>query len=98
MDYFQFYDIPLSFKPDQVVVKKKFYELSKTYHPDFYISESEENGIWTLQANIFEQNKASIRLHEKAGFRKVGYREKIGKIGDQWFNITFFEKRSKNII
>lgn len=85
-------------------------EISIYIHPSFkgtgmgfvlldkVISESEENGIWTLQANIFEQNKASIRLHEKAGFRKVGYREKIGKIDDQWFNITFFEKRSKNII
>ena len=42
MDYFEFYDIPLSFQPDQALVKKKFYALSKEFHPDFYITESEE--------------------------------------------------------
>jgi phosphinothricin acetyltransferase len=64
---------------------------------DNVISESEKNGIWTLQAGIFEDNKSSIRLHEKSGFRKVGYRERIGKLNNQWFNIVVFEKRSKNI-
>ncbi|WP_442794500.1 iron-sulfur cluster co-chaperone HscB C-terminal domain-containing protein [Pelobium manganitolerans] len=42
MDYFKFYDIPLSFCPDQNLVKKKFYELSKAYHPDFFVNEPEE--------------------------------------------------------
>jgi molecular chaperone HscB len=57
MDYFQFYDIPLSFNPDQDVVKKKFYELSKTYHPDFYISESEEKQQEVLEKSTLN-NKA----------------------------------------
>ncbi|HXI00562.1 MAG TPA: Fe-S protein assembly co-chaperone HscB [Sphingobacteriaceae bacterium] len=39
MEYFQLYDIPISFKVDGVQIKKKFYELSKKYHPDFYINE-----------------------------------------------------------
>jgi molecular chaperone HscB len=42
MDYFSFYEIPLSFHPDQNLIKKKFYALSKAYHPDFFINESEE--------------------------------------------------------
>lgn len=42
MDYFEFYDIPLSFQPDQALVKKKFYALSKAFHPDFHITASEE--------------------------------------------------------
>lgn len=42
MNYFEFYDIPLTFQPDQALVKKKFYALSKEFHPDFYIGESEE--------------------------------------------------------
>jgi arsenate reductase len=42
------------------------------------IRQSEEQGIWTLQSGIFPENKASIRLHEKSGFRIIGYREKVG--------------------
>jgi L-amino acid N-acyltransferase YncA len=61
------------------------------------VSESELNGIWTLQSSIFETNKASIRLHEKSGFRKVGYRERISQLDGVWQNIVLFEKRSKKI-
>src|SRR6185437_7614922 len=33
-NYFELYNIPVSFHPDQVVVKNKYYELSRQYHPD----------------------------------------------------------------
>ena len=59
------------------------------------IAESETNGIWTLHAAILEENKGSIRLHEKSGFRKIGVREKIGQLNGVWRNIVLFEKRSK---
>ncbi len=36
MNYFDFFDIEQSFLPDQALVKKKFYQLSRQYHPDFY--------------------------------------------------------------
>lgn len=49
MDYFKFYDIPVSFSPDPTLVKKKFYALSKQYHPDFFVNESEDK-----QAEILE--------------------------------------------
>ncbi len=45
------------------------------------VTESERNGIWTLQAGILAENAASIHLHEEAGFRIVGRRERIGCIG-----------------
>lgn len=61
------------------------------------IRESEANGIWTLQAGIFPENTASLKLHETVGFRKIGVREKIGKMGDRWRDVHFFEKRSKSI-
>lgn len=59
------------------------------------ISASEANGIWTLQSGIFPENTASIRLHETLGFRQVGFREKIGKMGDRWRDTVLLEKRSK---
>ncbi len=61
------------------------------------ITESEENGIWTLQAGIFPENKASLRIHEKLNFRKVGYREKIGKLNGVWRDIVLLERRSKKM-
>jgi phosphinothricin acetyltransferase len=61
------------------------------------ITDSEAHGIWTLQAGIFPENIASLRLHEKAGFRQIGLREKIGKIGDRWRDTVLLEKRSKTV-
>lgn len=58
------------------------------------IAESEAGGIWTLQAGIFPENVASIRLHESVGFRRVGTRERIGKMGDRWRDTVLLERRS----
>ena len=55
---------------------------------------SEQHGIWTLQAGIFRENIASIKLHESVGFRIIGYRERIGKLNGQWRDNVIMEKRS----
>ena len=58
------------------------------------IQESEKQGYWTLQSGILQENLASIRLHERCGFRMVGYRERIGK--DRfgiWRNTVLMERR-----
>ena len=82
-------------------------EVSIYIHPEFQgiglgnsllrqlIKESENNNIWTLQAGIFPENKTSIRLHEKNGFRIIGIREKIGKMDDRWRDVVLMERRSK---
>jgi molecular chaperone HscB len=57
MDYFKFYDIPVSFSPNQALVKKKFYALSKEYHPDFFVNESEEKQQEILELSTLN-NKA----------------------------------------
>lgn len=61
------------------------------------ISESEDGGIWTLQAGIFPENKASIKIHENLGFRIVGFREKIGKMDGIWRDTILLERRSKDV-
>lgn len=58
------------------------------------VKESEDNGIWTLQAGIFTENEASIYIHRKAGFRIIGTREKLGKMADTWHDVLLLEKRS----
>ena len=42
MNYFELYEIPVSFKVDEATLKRKFYDLSKRFHPDFYINEPAE--------------------------------------------------------
>jgi phosphinothricin acetyltransferase len=59
------------------------------------ISESEKEGYWTLQASIFPENKASLKIHYNLGFRNVGFREKIGKMNDIWRDTILLERRSK---
>ena len=60
----------------------------------YLIEQSEKEGYWTLQSGILCENLISVRLHEKCGFRLVGYREKIGK--DRfgvWHDLFLMEKR-----
>ncbi len=61
------------------------------------IADSEKNELWTIQSGIFPENIASIKLHEKVGFRKIGYREKIGELDGIWKDNILFERRSKLI-
>lgn len=84
-------------------------EVSVYIHPDFsrlgfaselmekMVSESENNGIWTLQSSVFPENESSIKLHEKFGFREVGYREKISKMDGIWRDTILLERRSLKI-
>jgi L-amino acid N-acyltransferase YncA len=58
------------------------------------IAESEAEGIWTLQAGIFPENRASIALHERAGFRIVGKRERLGQMNGRWRDVVLMERRS----
>jgi L-amino acid N-acyltransferase YncA len=64
---------------------------------DALLRESEQNGIWTVQAGIFPENKASIRLHERVGFRIVGVRERLGQMNDRWRDVVLMERRSKSV-
>jgi L-amino acid N-acyltransferase YncA len=61
---------------------------------DALILQSELNGIWTLQAGIFPENEASIRLHKSAGFRIVGVRERLGQMNGRWRDVVLMERRS----
>ena len=58
------------------------------------VEESERQNIWTLQASIFPENKASIALHLSAGFRIMGTRERIGKMDGTWRDTVILERRS----
>jgi phosphinothricin acetyltransferase len=61
------------------------------------IAESESNGLWTLQAGIFPENKKSIQLHLRNGFRIIGTRERIGKMDGIWRDTVLLERRSDQV-
>jgi L-amino acid N-acyltransferase YncA len=58
---------------------------------------SEDAGLWTLQAGIFPENAASIAMHHRCGFRTVGLREKLGKLGGVWRDVVLLERRSARV-
>jgi phosphinothricin acetyltransferase len=51
------------------------------------------DGVWTIQTSVFPENIASIALHERVGFRIVGRRERIAKLGGVWRDTLFLELR-----
>jgi phosphinothricin acetyltransferase len=61
------------------------------------IAESEAHGMWTLQAGIFPENRGSIALHARLGFREVGVRERIGQRDGRWRNTVLLERRSQSV-
>jgi phosphinothricin acetyltransferase len=58
------------------------------------VRRAEEAGIWTIQAGVFPENTASIRLHESCGFRVVGTRERIAQKHGEWRDVVILERRS----
>jgi len=59
------------------------------------IASSEATGIWTIQSSVFPENTASMRLHQKAGFRVIGIRERIACHHGRWRDTALLERRSK---
>jgi phosphinothricin acetyltransferase len=55
---------------------------------------SEAAAFWTLQAGIFPENQASLRLHEKCGFRVLGVRERVGCMAGRWRDVVLLERRN----
>lgn len=58
------------------------------------VASTEAAGIWTIQAGIFPENAASLRLHERAGFEVVGRRRRLGRLEGAWRDVLLVERRS----
>jgi len=54
---------------------------------------ADDAGLWTLQTSIFPENRASIALHQSAGFRTLGVRERIAQHHGTWRDTVFLERR-----
>lgn len=61
------------------------------------LASSEAAGIWTVEAGVFPENRASLRLHHSCGFRTVGLRERLGKLNGEWRDVLLLERRSEAV-
>jgi phosphinothricin acetyltransferase len=61
---------------------------------DRLITSTEAAGIWTIQSGVFPENRASLALHRKAGFRLIGTRERVGRHHGRWRDVQLLERRS----
>ncbi len=60
---------------------------------DALLRSAAAHGIWTIQTSIFEDNAASVALHEAVGFRRVGRRERIAQLAGEWRDTVLLELR-----
>jgi L-amino acid N-acyltransferase YncA len=60
---------------------------------DALVRSAPSHGIWTIQTSVFETNAATVALHEAAGFRRVGVRERIAQRDGEWRDTLLMELR-----
>jgi phosphinothricin acetyltransferase len=63
---------------------------------------TEADGIWTIQASVFPENQASLKLHLANGYVVVGRRQRIARMGHgpfsgTWRDTILIERRSPAI-
>lgn len=56
LNYFELYDLPLSFHPDTAAVKAKFYQLSRQYHPDRFANAEEDAKLESLRMSAMNND------------------------------------------
>ncbi|GAA2751914.1 hypothetical protein GCM10009869_17760 [Amnibacterium kyonggiense] len=66
---------------------------------DDFCGAADGAGYWTIQSSIFPENVASLALHDRHGFRRVGVRERIalmtyGPLAGRWRDTMLIERRS----
>jgi L-amino acid N-acyltransferase YncA len=54
---------------------------------------ADADGIWTLEAVVFPDNRASVSMLKSCGFRVVGLRERLGTLDGEWRDVLLLERR-----
>ena len=70
MNYFEFYELPVLFHVNEAEVNRKFYELSKRYHPDFFANESEKKQQEILELSTLNNKAYQVLSHP---LKKIEY-------------------------
>ena len=61
------------------------------------VEAAEDAGIWTLMAGILPENAASLALHRRAGFRRIGVQRLLGQdASGRWRDVLLMERRRRS--
>jgi len=62
------------------------------------VPESERAGFWTLLAGVMVENEASLALHERCGFERVGMLRAMGRdAAGRWRDVVLLQRRSRRV-
>jgi len=56
------------------------------------VEASREAGLWKLLSRVFPQNRASLDLMARSGFKEIGTHEKHGKLDGIWMDTVIVER------
>jgi L-amino acid N-acyltransferase YncA len=56
------------------------------------VDAAREAGLWKLLSRVFPENRASLALMARMGFREVGLHEKHGKLDGAWKDCVIVER------
>lgn len=59
------------------------------------VNAADEAGLWTLQALIFPENRASLALHHSAGYATLAVRSRIAQLDGVWRDTVLVERRGE---
>jgi molecular chaperone HscB len=90
MNYFEFYNIPESFAVDAPALKKKFYELSKRYHPDFYANEDEAKQQEILELSTLNNKAYQVLADPTKRLEYVLQQQSLLNEGDKYELAPYF--------
>ncbi|UAY53104.1 Fe-S protein assembly co-chaperone HscB [Ferruginibacter albus] len=71
MNYFELFEIPVSIKNDRSFLSKKYAELQRKYHPDFYTQLSEEEQQQALEISSSINKALKVLQNEDATIKYI---------------------------
>ena len=86
MNYFDWFELSPGFFPDQALLKKKYYALSRQYHPDFYVQQGEAAKL-EAEEKLQEVNKAYATLSNPVKTMAYLLQETVGLPEDEKFTL-----------
>lgn len=71
MNYFEFYDIPVSFKPDKSLIRKKYIEISRSSHPDFFAGKTDAEKETSLDTSTINTKAYQVLNNDEQTIQYV---------------------------